>query len=136
MEEMRKTVFITGTINETIIDEISKLLDYIGYEALFDNRKDIDEEVKRDRLNMLLNSDGILYYGNNGGRYQEVFQKELNVARYLNLVVISYERTPLDLSDLMETLESLVTKKVLMEKEDENKEEENNENNLEIPVGN
>lgn len=113
MEEMRKSLFITGTVSKDIIEEIVKLLDYIGYDALYSDKINITEEVKGDRLKALILSDGLLCYGNNIGKYVDVYQQEIKTARYLDKRIIHYKRTPSDLSDIAETLESLVTMKVL-----------------------
>lgn len=127
MEEMRKTVFITGTTNKELIKEVVTLLDYLGYDALYGIKNDIDDDEKNIRIKGILESDGLLYYGNIGGKYQDIYKQEFKIAKYLELPVIFYKRTPIDLSELTETLESLVTKKVLRDAME--KEEENNEDN-------
>lgn len=123
---MRKTLFITGTVNNDIIEEIVKLLDYVGYDAFYGSGNDIDDDDKNIRIRGILDSDGLLCYGDNIGRNHDVFQKELEIAQYLNIPIIYYERF-MNLSDIGgETLESLVAKKVLldaMEKEEERTDE-------------
>lgn len=115
MEKMRKTVFITGTVSKTTIEEIVKLLDFIGYDALYSDEVDINDEVRSDRLRLLLQSDGLLCYGNNIGKNIDVYQQEMKTAKYLEKPIIFHETSPSNLSDVTETLESLVTKKVLVD---------------------
>lgn len=127
MEEKNKiTAYIGGTFNEERIEDVKKLLEYLGHDVVYDNRKEVidDMEIRRYRISLLLHSDIYVISDNLGGKYAEIFEMESKIAKHLNKPFIHFDA----MEPLMHPyLENLVANKLineLSENVDENKEEE------------
>lgn len=121
-----KLAFITGTIDKQIIKEIERLLEYLDYTSIpdisaYENNTEFDEEIKKERVNLILNSDVIVVYMQPWGKYNDIFKKEIMVAEYLGIPVIEYATSYNSNNDQMEILviHKLLNQLLLKNLEDE-----------------
>lgn len=109
--DKKKKAFITGTFNKDLLKRIEKALEYLGYSCIYDLEIDEDSNIiKKDRIDNVMNSDILVISAEPWGKYTKIFEKEVEMAKYLNIPIMQFNKLS---SEQYDQLECQVTRTLI-----------------------
>lgn len=111
MDNEMKKAFITGTFNENLLKRIEKALEYLGYSSIYnlENNK-YSNEFRKKRIESIMDSDLLVVDAEPWGSNTDIFEKDVEIAKYLDIPIMQFNKLA---SDNLDQLECQVTRKLI-----------------------